>query len=498
MIGVAVLLLVGLAPAVAAGGRQPATVLLVPLAGAVVAGMAATIELMVPGPLLLWVFVVGAAVALASLPLIRRAWADPATSIRGAGPRRWRMAATAAVAAAAAWPLLAQAAPAIGYDAAAIWLIHTALIAGGHGPLLHGLTDPSYRVSHPPYPPLAAAAGALVDQVDGRIDDHTGVVVTTVLTASAVALVATGFVRLVPARVSVWRRLGVLVLAVMWCGGAFGIAQQPGVLGYQDLLWSSAVVAACVYGLVLPVRTRDLAVAFAALAVAALTKQEGLIVGGAVSLLIAMRASAHGWFLGGTRPRPRGSGVVPRVIGLAVLPLLPGLAWAFAAWLEGVGGSAFQGRAAAGESLVVRLGVTIGHLPHELPLAGAAFVVAVAGIATLRQARTAMEVGHPAWMWAAGTAGLVVMVATYGLGRPEIHWWLSTSLNRTTIFDEILCLADMVVWTTILLVRPTVSDSALSGLLAIEERAGRSRRRSETGTSSPDDRHPHASPARQL
>ena len=246
-------------------------------------------------------------------------------------------------------------------------------------------------------------------------------------------------------------------------GGPSGSPQQPGVTGYQDLLWSAAALAACLYGLVLPVRTSHLAVAFVALAAAGLAKQEGLVVGGFLSLLIATRLYAHGWAVFGPSHRSGGGRAAPRAALLAILPMLPGLTWAFAVSEEGVGGSALQGRGAPGESLTTRVGVTIAHLPHQLPLVPVAIMVAVAGILVLRWRRTAMEVGHPAWLWAAGVACLMVMIATYGFGKPEIHWWLSTSINRTTTFDELLCLADMVVWTAILLHKPSSAGSKRSG-----------------------------------
>ena len=38
---------------------------------------------------------------------------------------------------------------------------------------------------------------------------------------------------------------------------------------------------------------------------------------------------------------------------------------------------------------------------------------------------------------------------TYIFGVLEIHWWLSTSANRTTIFENLTAYGDMAVWLTV-------------------------------------------------
>ena len=52
-------------------------------------------------------------------------------------------------------------------------------------------------------------------------------------------------------------------------------------------------------------------------------------------------------------------------------------------------------------------------------------------------------------MWVVVAFSVVALLITYVFGAPEIHWWLSTSANRTTIFAQLALYSDMAVWLAI-------------------------------------------------
>jgi hypothetical protein len=110
-----------------------------------------------------------------------------------------------------------------------------------------------------------------------------------------------------------------MVVAFLFCGAVFGIAGIYATNGYADLLWSAGALAATVYGLVLPREWRNLAVAWLALLVASLTKDEGFLVGIAISLLIAAR---YAWPVAAPRVR-----WLLQFGAMAVGPLIPAAVW---------------------------------------------------------------------------------------------------------------------------------------------------------------------------
>jgi hypothetical protein len=46
-------------------------------------------------------------------------------------------------------------------------------------------------------------------------------------------------------------------------------------------------------------------------------------------------------------------------------------------------------------------------------------------------------------------ANLLALIATYVFGAFEIHWWLSSSLNRTIIFTQLILCTDIAIWAAV-------------------------------------------------
>jgi hypothetical protein len=442
----------GFLPALAAAGPSPVMVFLAPLIGAGMAAGAAVLELGVGGPLLAWYLVVALAANGAAVAwwLTARRFPPRAEPLWG-----WSIVTVAVVLGALIIPLTALRSPMIGWDANSIWLTHALMVSGGHHELLTGLQNPVYRFSNPDYPPLVPAAEAMAFALFGRDDLHVATGTTVLLNACALGVVGTG----VAAAGSSGRQLtraGAIAAAGAVCLVGFAVSSTFGVNGYADLLWAAAAAGAVIWGLALPRSTQALAVAWICASVASLTKNEGLTTALAVIVLIAFRYRPLTLSrLPQLRAHPE-SGGFPGVArswaqraAFVVVPALPGLAWAGLIRLLGIGDSFFS--SSSSQSLVTRAGATADGMAAHLVAAPVAAAVLLAGCCFLRGDRERARLGNPAWLWTACLASLAIIFATYLVGGYEIHAWLMYSVNRTTIFAQLLLYAELAIWLVIAL-----------------------------------------------
>jgi len=430
---------VGALPAVAAARRSPVVVFLAPLVGAGMAAVAALIELGVGGSLVVDYAAVAVTVNVAVIGwwlAARRAaqpWAAPEW--------RWSIFTVLIVLGCLAIPLTALRAPMFGWDANSIWLTHSLMVYGGHHELLTGLQNVAYQFSNPDYPPLAPAAGALAFEFFGLGNLHLAVDMTVLLTACAVGVVGTGIAAAGlggrrPARITAVTVAGAICLV------GFAVSGVPEVQGLTDLLWAAAAAGAVIWGLVLPRSTQALAVAWICAVVASLTKNEGLTTALLVLVLIALRyrpLTLHPR----TPAAPLARGWAER-LGFVVLPALPGLAWAGLIRLIGVHDAFFD--SASTETPLTRAEATMAGMAPHLAVAPVAVAVLLAGCWFLRGDRERAHLGNPAWLWISCAGALAIIFATYLVGRFEIHWWLATSVDRTTIFAQVLLYSEIGVW----------------------------------------------------
>ena len=443
--------------ALAVAGASPVLVFLAPLIGAGMAAVAAELELGVGGSLFTWYAVVAviANVAVVAWWLAGARfppWAD--------SPWGWSILTLAVVLGALIIPLTALRAPLIGWDANSIWLTHALMVSGGHHELLTGLQNPAYSFSNPDYPPLVPAAGALAFALFGRGDLHVATGTMVLLNACALGVVGTG-IAAVGSGGRQLTRVAAVVAAGAVCLVGFAVSGQYGVDGYTDLLWAAAAVGAVIWGLVLPRSTQMLVIAWTCAAVASLTKNEGLTTGLALLVLIALRYRplTLSW-VRRLRAHPESGGFPGAAAwpvarrwaeraAFVVVPALPGLVWVGQIRLIGLSDRFFQSPPT--ESLVTRAHATIDGMAAHLAVAPVAAAVLVAGCCFLRRDRERARFGNPAWLWTACLASLLTICATYVFGGYEIHWWLANSVNRTTIFAQLLLYAELAIWLVIAL-----------------------------------------------
>ena len=435
----------GTVPALAVGGLSPSTPFLIPLATALIAGTGAIGEFLAPGSFVVWF--VGAAVVLngAAVAVLRGGSRDRRRRRRGWSGWDWLQ--LVVITAAVSWPLMVLTAPIIGYDTQAIWLLHAAMIYAGHPVLVRDLTNHLYFLANPDYPPLAPASMAVGYVVGGGVDQHLAVVVVAALNASATGLTATGILRLVPERLSPWRRAASLVAAAALCDAIFGVGGQYALNGYADVLWSTAAASAAVFGVLLPVSRRNLGIAAFCLAVAAITKNEGMVMPLAIGLLMAWRV----W-------RPMGGGrQALRALLLAGGPFLPAAVWALVVRARHIKDAFFA--SGSHEAASYRLGVTIPAVWDQVYLLPVAAAVALTGWWVLGSERRSLGAGPSGHLWIVLAWALLTLVGVYTFGSLSIHWWLSHSVSRTTMFMNVVMLIDMVAWSLVWLARGTPGPS---------------------------------------
>jgi hypothetical protein len=356
-----------------------------------------------------------------------------------------------------AFPLTALRAQMFGWDANSIWLTHTLMVYGGHHDLLTGLQNVAYQFSNPDYPPLVPASGALAFEFFGLGNLHLSPEMTTLLSACALGVVGAGIAATGTGLDASAPRTGAAaaaarggtrpparIIAVI-AGGAicvvgFAVSGDYAVMGYTDLLWAAFGAAAVIWGLVLPRSAQALGVAWICAAAASLTKNEGLTTAVVIIVLIALRY----------RPLAlRGLGVRDWAerAAFVLVPALPGLAWAGVIRHIGVHDAFFN--SPSGETTLYRAQATVAGMYAHLHVAPVALALLLAGALFLRGDRTRARFGNPAWLWIACLGSLAIIFVTYLIGGLEIHSWLANSVNRTTIFAQVVLYSEVAVWLVI-------------------------------------------------
>lgn len=474
----------GLLPAIAVARRSPAVIFLAPVIGAIFAAVAAELELGVGSSLFDWYLPIALVVnaALITWWLVIRASGTrlvlspaesavpPARRSGEAAPRSrfpewaWYAITVATLLGALAVPLIALRGDRIGWDSNSIWMTHALMIFGGHQELLTSMQNRTYAFSNPNYPPLVPASGALAFKFFGMGSLLVAVDTTVFLTACALGVAGAGIVSAASGASPLPRAVAVMTGGAL-CIAGFAVSNKYGVDGHADLLWAAAAAAAIIWGLVLPRSTQALAMAWTCAVAASLTKNEGLTTALIVLVLIALRYRPLRIprLIGRAGSRPAGWPALTRWArawaeraAFVLAPAVPSLAWAGLIHLLGIHDAFFS--ASSGQSLLTRAHFTINAMSVRLRIVPVAFVMLVAGSLVLRRYRRSARLANPAWLWTAWLGSLAIIFATYVFGAYPIRWWLITSVDRTTIFAQVLLYADICIWLVIALVGASGRD----------------------------------------
>jgi hypothetical protein len=414
---------------------------LAPLVGAVLAAVAGACTLAVAGTIVPWFVGLAVATTLVALAVGRRLprhdrrprRSEP-ESVRRAG---W--AGALLVLASAAWSLRPLRVPSVGWDARAIWLLRASWFAGGHGFLRAAFGDTADLVAHASYPPLVSSAVAVSWEVTGVHTYRLGVVVIALLNACAAAALGWALVEAgleAARRVDAGRRralaLGVGVAAgPLLVLAAFGVAGPFATNGYADPLWSFAAAGAIAYGLLLPFEARHVATAAILLAVAGLTKQEGVATAMVLTVLVVLRSLAHYGRAGAKQRAAVWWCVAAGLAGLALLGAWPVLSRLLHAPRDVNTSGPRVG------TYWHRADLTVHWMAPHLHVLLFAVPIAAIGALFFRAERRATGLGNDGWSWAGLAAGLAVVGGAYVTGPGNTAFWLLTSVHRTTMFPAI-------------------------------------------------------------
>ncbi len=327
--------------------------------------------------------------------------------------------------------LVATVSPRVGYDAHAIWLLHSRLLIAGHDDYVAALGFDAFLFTNPDYPPAAPSTVAVIWQVT-EVNTRSGQLLIAILTAAAVGLLATGVLRVAASAPRGVRAVVGIALPVV----GFGIAGGTGTVGYVDLLWSAAVTAAAVWGLLAVRSPTNAHVALLAAVVGGSTKQEGLVLASVVIVLIAVRYRDC--------LRAVGSAIAGAAAAL--------LSWPVVVRIQG-GGSELAERSQLRELLrgdpevwsrlppsVSALRVNTGFML----LVGV--TCTVAGVVALNGRRRHDGIGSPFWLWVLVVAHTGALLTAYLISGYDLDYHLSHSITRTTIVVNLLLVVDVAVW----------------------------------------------------
>jgi hypothetical protein len=438
-----VLALAGALPMLLLVGPRLIALPLMPLAGAVLAAVSAVCSIALFGSLprwfALWSAVASAATVIAFFRRPQRARHLVRVARRGMQP----LAALGAfiVLAAVAWTLRTLRVPTVGFDARAIWILHARWLSHGHSFALAAIRNHFLVLSHPGYPPLLSAVIELSWRVSETSTDRLAVVVVALLNGCALFVAGWGIVQVARRaatslhtgrgrqRVIVVVGIATAVATVLVAGGVLGTFATN---GYADPLWSLAAVGVVLFGLVLPPTRSDLAVVAMLIAVAGLTKVEGIAVAMLLVLVVAVRVAIG-------RPRK------VRLFAAAVAALAALFVWPVVTILLDVPTDPSLIGSRQG-SLATRAHRTFSAMAPHLHVVVLAAICGVAGFLLLRQLRERLGVGNDLWAWVALVAAAVVLGGAYVFGPGNVELWLATSVDRTTIFGALLGWWIVAVW----------------------------------------------------
>ncbi len=418
----------GYLPARLITGSRVWSLLVAPITAALLVGVVGTVGVVLR---LSVAFTAVASIALsvaAGIPVLRSLRAR-----RGGGRESW---APLLFPAAGLFPFLTVRRAPVDWDARSIWWFHARWFAAGGAQVADAMRNPVFAFSHPDYPPLAPATNGVLWWLGGTESLKQAQLVTAVLTLSAIATLAFAcwyaVRRILPAWVAALAGLVMVAAAygTSWAG-ASGTAAATN--GYVDALWAAAFAAGCVF--VLACRPSPTVLRWGALclAVAALTKNEGLL---AVVLVVGLALARYRfgrlalvWLLGA---------------------LAPGVTWLAVA--HAIGAPSDYRRSAV--SKLLRLDPTIldqfhpataavWHQMVGIVLATAA--VSVLGLVVGRAMRRQLSGTAVPWMWLAWlTTTSVIIVGT--VLSPLTHEQLLTAADRTTIASRLVLVAEALLW----------------------------------------------------
>ncbi len=436
--------LASIVPCIVLYGRSPLALVLAPLLTALCAALAAQMEVAFAGGFLPWflgtVAVVNAAAGLLHFRC-RNAMAekkDRASWVEG----WWTILVIAVVIIEVALPLLELRYPLNTVDGLATYYLHTLFISAGHHQIVAALQNPALFFMNQNYPLLDPASQVAAFIVRGEPDARLGMLVIGWLDLCALLVVVVGLVAIVPEWLSFKAKVFCVVILSLFAVVGIALDASYVLSGDADLLWSACAVAAIVYGTLLPRTRGNACVAALGILVIAVTKNEGFVTALFLAAVLVWRYREELMLTQAHR------GTVQRVCiaGLAFLVLTaPGLWWELYV-IKNHLSAAFFNDLHHSEPPLTRIWPSLVSIGHFLAVG-----ILVVGIWLLAPPQTRLsrrKLGIPTsrYLWLTVLWYLGALMGTYVFGVLEIHYWLLSSTNRTTIFPVLLFFVELSIW----------------------------------------------------
>ncbi len=397
--------------------------LLAPLIAALTAAGATTLMLVFGGRLSFWLVPLLVAQCVGAVLLLRRrpeplpfgTWAEA----------RWLLLPLAP-------PLLLAVAAPIQWDANSIWFTHAAYFSHGAQFARSGIGSPA-MIPHTDYPPLTSSSVAAVWELFGSTNLYLAQFVTSIVTVSAIAM-------LVYAMRYVTRRAPVVVSRVVAVGvGLAAWSGAPGQVlgGMSDALAAAAFVAAAALLLVGDDPWVRPAIPLILMAVAALTKNEGLVMAGILAVAVTLRELRN-----------------LRRAWLVWLPIAAGVTWVLlvrhlGAVPDVAKGDGVRALLTGDPTAVSRVRPTVVAIWRQVGIVLAICVCAAGlGAVYLRRRRRVLGLGSDLWIWGVAVAYAGSLLLTYATGPYALTWWFATSINRVTVSLTMLACVSAATWVT--------------------------------------------------
>jgi hypothetical protein len=472
VVAMVVLSLAGLLPILALVGLRWVTVPLLPLAGAVLAALAATCFMAVGGSLLGWFVALAVVVALAVAGSWARRpdwrpWRQVSDRTPSPGSGSWYRLAGAAgalvILLACLWCLRGLATPTVGFDARALWIMRAGWFLQSQHQLLIDMRLPDLKLGQTSYPPLASASVAVAWQATGTHTVRLGVVVIAVLNTCALSVAAFALVQcgrtctrrfLSRADAMIERtnsqgerlaRVGValsptvigIVAAALVVFVAFGITEPFMTNGYADPIWSLAAVGALVYGLQLENARVHQGVALVLILVAGMSKDEGVATATILILLMAARVVAA--MNAEERHRRWWRPVLVALAALAAVGAWPVLLRVLHVREESTAQSPIH-------AMPGRARIAFDGLAPYLHVIVLAAPVAIVGGLVLSRVRRRSGLANDWWAWGGLAGGVAVVSGAYVIGTVPVQDWLVGTADRVSEFPDLTAWWIVAVW----------------------------------------------------
>lgn len=423
VVTVALLGVLGYAPARVIARSRAWAVVLTPAAGALACATAAALCVLTRTSMVPWLVVLATAGWIALWLACRR---DRVVNRPGPG-ERWTLAAVGAV---ALVPVVLVDLPATVSDARSIWWLHAAWFRAGGALADEAMSNPAYGASLPAHPPLVPGVIAAVWHLGDAYDRELALRVSQLVAAYAAA--ALGFVTTWALKLS-GRTAVAIGAAVTWL--AWSAKVTVGLNGLLDLTWALFLVAGAVLWLAGDTDRRTLAAGALFVAAAVLTKSEGQAAAVVLVGLTTIRLLRLG------RRLPSLALVVVPVVAAAGMWRLVATPTSYDTGDLSNAPDLLDPGSAAWERMTTSLDAFAGHLG---PVGWGGVAVVVLVVVLGRSRSTAVrQPGLVAILVLAGGL-LVVNAAVYALRPEDMATLLQSAAYRTVVVIRLLVLVDVV------------------------------------------------------